>query len=74
MSIILYVHCIWYGGNQCVLFLANFRNLATKKKGGVGRGNPTKGFLRFFFKFAISRKKNLEVARFRQGVPVGRQN
>jgi len=32
--------------------LANFRNLVTKKKGGLA--NPTKGFLRFKKKFAIS--------------------
>jgi hypothetical protein len=52
-------------------FLANFRNLATKKK---GLANPTKGFFRFFFKKSpYVDPKSLEVARFRQCVPVVRQ-
>jgi hypothetical protein len=53
--------------------VANFRRLATKKK---GLANPTKGILKFFYKkIAISRgKKRLKVARFRQCVPLGRQN
>jgi hypothetical protein len=38
-----------------------------------GLANPTKGFLRFFKKSPYLGKKNLEVARFRQCVPIGRQ-
>jgi hypothetical protein len=58
-----------------VFFMANFRNLATKGAGGGGLANPTKGFLRFKKKNSpYLDKKNLEVARFRQGDPVGRQN
>ncbi len=34
----------WMVGCQWFFFLANFHNLATKKK---GLANPTKGFLRF---------------------------
>jgi hypothetical protein len=53
--------------------MANFRNLATKENRGLA--NPTKGFLRFFLKTSpYLDQKNLEVAKFRQGVPVGRQN
>jgi hypothetical protein len=54
-------------------FFGEFSQSGDKKKGGLE--NPTKGFLRFFFKHSpYLDKKNLEVARFRQGVPVGRQN
>ncbi len=55
--------------------VANVRHLATKKKGGLA--NPTNGFLRVFFLIRhISRKKKLEIARFRfrQCVSLGRQN
>ncbi len=56
-----------------VFFLANFRTLATKKKGGAGESN--KGIFEIFYKNSpYLNKKNLEVARFRQRIPVGRQN
>jgi hypothetical protein len=46
-----------------------------KKKEKKKLANPTKGFLRIFLKNChVSRKKKLEVARFRQCVPLGRQN
>jgi hypothetical protein len=53
-------------------FWANFRNLATKNKRA---GESKKGFLRFLKKnnSPYLDPKNLEVARFRQCVPVGRQ-
>jgi hypothetical protein len=53
-------------------FSANFRNLRPKQK---GLPSPTKVFLRFFkTNSPYLDKKNLEVARFRQCVSVGRQN
>jgi hypothetical protein len=52
-------------GPQCVVFLANFRNLATKKKGD---------FRDFKKQSPYIDQKNLEVARYRHCVPVGRQN
>jgi hypothetical protein len=40
-----------------------------------GLANPTKRFLKFVFKESPSlNQKNLEVARFRQCVPIGHQN
>jgi hypothetical protein len=58
-------------GNQCFYFLANFRNLARKKKGA---GESNKGIFEiYFFKSPYLDQKNLEVARFRQCVPAGRQ-
>jgi hypothetical protein len=57
-------HCPYFekqnpGSNalhQGFFFVANFRHLMTKKKKRLA--NPTKGFLRIFFKkFAISRGK-----------------
>jgi hypothetical protein len=52
--------------------VANFRYLVTPKKNRLAY--PTKGFLRLKKRIAISReKKKLEVARFRQCVPLGRQ-
>jgi hypothetical protein len=52
-------------------FFVEFEQAGDKK----GLANPTKGFLRIFFKNRhILTKKNLEVARFRQCGPVGRQN
>jgi hypothetical protein len=60
------------------VFWRIFLNLATEKKKKKGLANPTKGiFLRHFEKknspYLDPKKKNLEVARFRQCVPVGRQ-
>jgi hypothetical protein len=56
---------------QCFSF-GEFSQPGDNKKGLV---NPTKGFLRFFFlKLRYLDKTNLEVARFGQCVPVGRQN
>jgi len=51
----------------------NFHNLETKKKGVA---NPIKEFLRFKKKKKTPYldQKNLEVAIFRQCVPVGRQS
>jgi hypothetical protein len=54
--------------------VASFHHLTTKKK---GLANPRKGFLRIKKKkIATSRgkKKQLEVARFRQCVALDRQN
>jgi hypothetical protein len=56
-------------------FFSTWRQKKKKKK---GLANPTKGiFLRHFEKknspYLDPKKKNLEVARFRQCVPVGRQ-
>jgi hypothetical protein len=57
---------------QCFYFLANFHNLTTPQKKGLA--NPTNGFLRFKKEHAPNLdQKNLEVARFRQCVLVGRQ-
>jgi hypothetical protein len=57
---------------QELFFVANFRHLATKKK---GLANPTNGFLRISLKNSpYLEKKKLEVARFRQCVSLGRQN
>jgi len=52
-------------------YFGEFSQPGNKKK---GLGNPTKGFLRFFKKSPYLDEKNLEVARFRQCVHVGRQN
>jgi hypothetical protein len=61
-------------GRGFFFFVANFPHLVTEKK-RRGLANPTKGFLRIFFKIRhISRKKKLEVARFSQCVSLGRQN
>jgi hypothetical protein len=50
--------------------MANFGHLATKK----GLANSIKGFLRIFKnKLAYLEKKKLEVARFRQCVPLSCQ-
>jgi hypothetical protein len=52
--------------------LANFRNMATKKK---RLANPTKGFLEMKKRNRhILTQKKSEIATFRQCVPVGRQN
>jgi hypothetical protein len=56
--------------SQC-FFLANFRNLATKKKAG----ESNKGILKILKNNSPYLDQNqLEVARFRQCVPAGRQN
>jgi hypothetical protein len=61
-----------------VYFLANFRNLATKKKvggGGRGAGESNKGIFEIFLTNSpYLDQKNLEVARFRHCVPAGRQS
>jgi hypothetical protein len=50
-----------------------FSQPGDRKKKGLA--NPTKGFLRFKKNNSpYLGQKNLEVARFRQCVPVGRQN
>jgi hypothetical protein len=55
-----------------LFFFGEFLQPGDKKKGLV---NPTNGFLRFLKKKPpYLDKKNLEVARFGQCVPVGRQN
>ncbi len=57
-----------------VFFSDEFSPLFTEKK---GLEIPRKGVLRFFFfliSFLKEKKKKLEVARFRQCVPLGRQN
>jgi hypothetical protein len=51
--------------------LVNFRNLATKKKGWRVQ---QRGFWYFFLKSPYLDIKDLEIARFRQCVHVGRQN
>jgi hypothetical protein len=51
-------------------FLANFHHLATKKKGA---GESNKGISENFLKKYLEEKKELEVARFIQCVPLGRQ-
>jgi hypothetical protein len=54
------------------LFCGEFSPLADRKK---GLANPTKGFLRIFFKnLPYLEEKKLEVIRFRQCVPLGRHN
>jgi len=54
------------------LFSGEFSQPGEKKKGELA--NPTKGFLRFFFKKSpYLDQKNLEVARFRLCIPAGRQ-
>jgi hypothetical protein len=53
-------------------FCGEFSPPGDKKK---GLANPTKGFLRIFVQNSpYLEKKKLEVARFRQCVPLGRQN
>jgi hypothetical protein len=60
---------------QGFFFVANFRHLETGKKKGGGLANPTKELLRIFLNNSpYLEKKKSEVARFRQGVPLGRQN
>jgi len=55
-----------------VSFFGEFSQPGDKSK---GLANPTKGFLRFEENNSpYLDQKNLEVARFRQCVPVGRQN
>jgi hypothetical protein len=61
-----------YCGSVIFFFLANSRNLATKKKGWSIQQRDLKDFKKQIRH--ILRTKNLEVARFRQRVPVGRQN
>ncbi len=54
------------------LIFSEFLQLGDKQK---GLANPTKGFFGIFFKkSSYLEKKNLEIVRFRQCVPVGRQN
>jgi hypothetical protein len=65
--------CIMHQILCCIeqeVFCGEFSAPGDKKK---GLAYPTNGFLRIK-KFAISIKKKLEVARFRQYVPLGRQN
>jgi hypothetical protein len=60
------------GNVQGFLFFGEFSALGDKEK---GLANPTKGFLRIQKKNRhIWRKKRLEVARFRQCVPLGCKN
>jgi hypothetical protein len=53
------------------VFCGEFSPPGDRKK---GLANPTNGFLRIFLKNSPSRLKKLEVARFRQCVPLCRQN
>jgi hypothetical protein len=55
-----------------IFFCGEFSPPGDKK---TGLANPTKGFLRIVFKNSpYLKEKKLEVSRFRQYVPVGRQN
>jgi hypothetical protein len=65
----------WPYNQGFVLFCGEFSPPGDKKNKGSWRIQQ-RNFLRdFFLKFAIFRgKKKLEVARFRQCVPLGRQN
>jgi hypothetical protein len=58
------------------MFFGEFFSTWRQKKKGLA--NPTKGIFETFEKtnspYLEPKKKNLEVARFRQCVPVGRQN
>jgi hypothetical protein len=55
-----------------VFFSGEFSRPGNKKKGGLA--NPTKGILKFKNKIIIFQEKKLEIATFRQHVPLGHQN
>jgi hypothetical protein len=52
--------------------VANFRHLATKKKGGASKSK--KGIFQNFKNSPYHEEKNIEVARFKQCVPSGSHN
>jgi len=61
-----------WAGISVLVFSTNFSQLGDKEK---ELANPTKGFFGIFVKkSSYLEKKKLEIVRFRQCVPVGRQN